>query len=185
MKKLYLAIALSVATLVVMLPPDGVAAAQTIVALPAHISAQAWTDLGNGPAEVLALEGSAQVETSQGSGVGSTSGASTTLTLTATPAVAPCVGCIITGAGITAGTTVAAFNGTTTITLSAAMTVASSTALSWGAACPTSGSPTNPVANLRSALGNAGNVPFYTDARLCAYGGMQGGTVTTFPVGAW
>jgi hypothetical protein len=68
-----------------------------------------------------------------GSGTGSTSGSSTALTLTGTPTIPPCVGCAINGSGIVGGTTVSAFNGTTGITLSSAMTVAGGTSLTWSA----------------------------------------------------
>ena len=99
----------------------GLVSAQTVTQQPSFVAPRAILDMGNGPLEVQALLGSGGFFTSQGSGLGSTSGSSTTLTLTATAAAnPPCVGCIISGTGITSGTTVAAFNGTTTITLSAA-----------------------------------------------------------------
>lgn len=112
--------------------------AQTPVVWPDVISPSAPYDFGNGPLKLRVISGTAYIFTSQGSGVGSTAGLSTALTLTATPATAlkPIVGAKISGTGIATGTTVAAYNGTTGITLSSAMDVAASTAISWGAACP-------------------------------------------------
>lgn len=164
--------------------------AQTVTQQPQFVAPRAVLDLGNGPVELRLLTGSAGIFTAQGSGVGSTSGSSTTLTLTATPSTAPCVGCQISGAGITSGTTVAAFNGTTTVTLSAAMTVASSTALAWGAACPVStmAAPVQPPASATMALVQASvgaDIPFYTQARVCAYGATgPGAQFVSFAIGA-
>lgn len=156
--------------------------AQVVTRLPVFIVNTATiTDLGNGPLELRTLQGTAQVFTSSGSGVGSTSGSSTSLTLTTTPTTAPCVGCIISGTGITSGTTVASYNGTTGIGLSAAMTVAASTALAWGAACPTT--VTAPAISLQT--GSSNDLPLYTQARICA--GAQfapGATVLPFAIGA-
>lgn len=159
------------------------ARAQTVVQVPVNISTATVADLGNGPTEIRMLQGQMGVFTSQGSGVGSTSGSSTTLTLTATAAAnPPCVGCIISGTGITSGTTIAAFNGTTGITLSAAMTVAASTALAWGKACP-GAPPSVPLALIQAAVGS--DLPMYTQARVCAYGGNgPGGLYTTYAIGA-
>lgn len=171
------------------------ASAQTVVSQPVFIQSRQWVDLGNGPLDIQPIEGGGILYSSLGSGVGSTSGSSTTLTLTGTPAIAPCVGCIISGAGITSGTTVAAFNGTTTITLSAAMTVAASTPLAWGAACPAAtavnvpGVQPNTVASLSPPLtsraGQNVTLPLYTQARICAYGALQNGwTFVYFAIGA-
>lgn len=159
------------------------ALAQTVVQVPTVVAARTVVDLGNGPTEIRTLQGNMGLFTSQGSGVGSTSGSSTTLTLTATAAAdPPCVGCIISGTGITSGTTVSAFNGTTGITLSAAMTVASSTALAWGQACPAA-PPTAPLALVQAAVGS--DFPMYTQARVCAYGGNgPGALLTQFAIGA-
>jgi len=155
--------------------------AQTVVAVPTNINARTVVDLGNGPTEIRTLGGNFGLFTSQGSGVGSTSGSSTTLTLTATPTTVPCVGCVISGTGITSGTTVGAYSGVT-ITLSAAMTVASSTAVSWGAACPAA-PPTAGIALVQAAVG--ADIPFYTQARVCAYGGNgPGATILQFAIGA-
>jgi hypothetical protein len=178
MKKFLLAAALFAASLL----PEG-ALAQTVTQQPTPIiNNGSYTDFGNGPLELKLMQGQAQLLTSLGSGTGSTSGSSTTLTLTATPTTAPCVGCEISGAGITSGTTVAAFNGTTTITLSAAMTVAASTPLSWGAACPASPFGTGTTL-IQAAVG--GDFPFYTQARVCGYSANgAGGAALTFPIGA-
>lgn len=70
------------------------------------------------------------------SGVATSS--STTLTITATAAIS--VGMFVYGNGITSGTTVATFNGTTSLTLSAAMSVPASTALTFVNAGLTGGS---------------------------------------------
>lgn len=159
------------------------ALAQTVVAVPTVVVPKTVVDLGNGPTEIRTLQGNMGLFTSQGAGVGSTSGSSTTLTLTATAAAdPPCVGCIISGTGITSGTTVAAFNGTTSITLSAAMTVASSTALAWGQACPAA-PPTAALALVQAAVGS--DFPMYTQARVCAYGGNgPGALLAQFAIGA-
>ncbi len=168
----------------------GIAFSQTAVKQPYVLTNNAWTDLGNGPLEILPIEGNGALYTRGSTGVGSTSGSSTTLTLTGTPTFPPCVGCVISGTGITAGTTVTVFNGTTTITLSAAMTVASSTALAWGVACPTSGSPplnaaTSSPINMRASASPT-RFPVYSSARLCGYGGAQGGaSLLAFPIGSW
>jgi hypothetical protein len=147
------------------------ASAQTAITLP--IAANAVADIGNGPIKVRMIAGNASIFTAQGSGVGSTSGSSTALTLTATPATPPTIGGLISGTGIVSGTTVTAYNGTTGITLSAAMTVASSTPLAWGAACPSSvGS-----APVIQASAQADYYIMYTQARVCAV--SPGGPVNT------
>lgn len=146
------------------------ALAQSAVTLP--IAANAVADIGNGPIKVRMIAGNASIFTSQGSGVGSTSGSSTALTLTGTPATAPIVGGLISGAGITSGTTIAAYNGTTGITLSAAMTVAGGTAVAWGAACPLT-----PPSNVIQASAMADYFIMYTQARVCAV--SPGGPVNT------
>lgn len=175
MKKLLLA----AAALLAMALPES-APAQVVVQQPAFVSPTVPVDFGNGPLEMKVVQGNAIVATVQGSGLGSTSGSSATLTLTATPATAPCVGCLISGLGITSGTTVAAFNGTTTITLSAAMTVAASTPLAWGGACPTTPGPSLPV-----QAGIGGDLPFYTQARICGWAQFApGAQVMVFPIGA-
>ncbi len=184
MKSIYRLVALAL----LMLP--GIALAQTAIKQPYAIGSNAWVDLGNGPTEVLPVEGNGNLYTSGSTGVGSTSGSSTALTLTATPTFPPCVGCVISGTGITAGTTVTATS-TTSVTLSAAMTVASSTALAWGVACPTSGAPpvnasiSAPI-NMRATAGVAATgYPIYSGARVCGFGGAQSGaTVLSFPIGA-
>jgi hypothetical protein len=177
MKKILLAVAALIAL-------QGAAFAQVVTQLPVYINNNVGQvyDFGNGPLEIRILQGSFQLATQQGSGVGSTSGSSTTLTLTATPATAPCVGCIISGTGITSGTTVSAFNGTTTITLSAAMTVAASTALAWGAACPTTPG-TTPLILAQAGVG--ADMPLFTQARICGWAQFGvGATVLPFAIGA-
>jgi hypothetical protein len=158
------------------------AKAQSVVAVPTNINAHTVADLGNGPTEIRMLQGNMGVFTFQGSGIGSTSGSSTTLTLTATPTTVPCVGCIISGAGITSGTTIASYGGGLTAVLSAAMTVASSTPVAWGAACP-SAPPSVALALIQAAVG--ADLPMYTQARVCAYGGNgPGGLFAQFAIGA-
>lgn len=155
--------------------------AQVVTQLPQFTAARTVVDLGNGPLEIRMLGGSMGIFTSQGSGVGSTSGSSTSLTLTATPTTLACVGCVISGTGITSGTTVTAASGTS-ITLSAAMTVAASTALAWGAACPAA-PPTSGLALVQAGVG--ADLPFYTQARVCSYGGTgPGGSYLPFAIGA-
>jgi hypothetical protein len=179
---------LLLAALLAMVLPEA-APAQVVTALPVYVDGTSSTgvlppyDFGNGPLEFKVLQGNGVLFTSSGSGTGSTSGSSTTLTLTATPTTPPCVGCIISGTGITSGTTVAAYSGTT-ITLSAAMTVAGGTTVSWGAACPTSGAGVKGVF-VQAGLGSQGDLPFYTQARICGYtGNSPGMAVLPFAIGA-
>lgn len=146
------------------------AAAQSTITLP--IAANAVADIGNGPIKVRMVAGNASIFTAQGSGIGSTSGSSTSLTLTATPTTPPIVGALISGTGIISGTTVTAFNGTTGITLSAPMTVAGGTTVSWGAAC----SSTIPSVYIPASV-QVGFYIFYTQARVCAV--SPGGPVNT------
>lgn len=162
------------------------APAQVVTTLPQYAPARVVTDLGNGPLEVRMLGGSMGIFTSQGSSAASTSGSSTTLTLASSPLTFPCTGCIISGTGITSGTTVTAFTSPTTVTLSAAMTVASNTIVSWGAQCPITVPPTIPTNPLALVQANVGaDLPFYTQARVCAYGGTgPGGTYLPFAIGA-
>lgn len=138
--------------------------AQTPTVWPNVISTSGPYDFGNGPLKLRVISGIAYIFTSQSSGLGSTAGLSVTLTLTATPATAnkPIVGAKITGTGITAGTTVAAYDGTTGITLSAAMNVAASTPLAWGAACPA----VQPATYSSVSAGAEYNT-WYTAARVC------------------
>ena len=158
------------------------ALAQTVVQVPQNVSAHVVADLSNGPTELRVLQGQLGVFTSQSTGTsGNATSSSTALTTTATPATPPCVGCVISGTGITSGTTVSATSGTS-ITLSAAMSVATATTLSWGAACP-GVPPSAPIALLQAAVG--GDLPVYTQARVCAYGGNgPGGLFTQFAIGA-
>lgn len=182
----------------------GPAFAQTAAKQPAFIQNSQWTDLGNGPLDVIPVEGYGALYTSGGgAGVTGTSAGTTALTLSGTPAVAPCVGCVITCAPtntaactIPAATTVTAFNGTTGVTTSAATTVTAAS-LAWGAACPaataanvpgvnpgafTAGALSPPL-NMR-ALGGVAAYPVYSAARLCLYGQQAGLTVIYFPIGA-
>jgi len=196
----------TVAALIIASLFGGDANAQSAAKQPFFAATNAWVDVGNGPTELLAIEGSAVGYTSGGgAGVTGTSAASTAMTLSGTPAVAPCVGCVITCAPsntavctIPAATTVTAYNGTTGVTTSVATTTTAAS-LNWGAACPATGTaPTPPSAtgntlspplNLRAAAGSTGSglaTPVYSTARVCVYGGQQqGGTFVNFPIGAW
>lgn len=157
------------------------AVAQTVTQQPSFVAPRTVFDAGNGPTEFRMLTGSMAVFTSQGSGLGSTSGSATPLTLAATPLTPPCVGCQISGTGITSGTTVVAYSGVS-ITLSASMNVASPTTLSWGAACPAA-PPTAAVALVQAAVG--ADLPFYTQSRVCTYGvSGPGGQFLQFAIGA-
>lgn len=179
LSKVSRAAALALALVFAMALPES-APAQVVTQLPLFVTAATALDLGSGPIELRIVQGSAMLNTSSGSGIGSTSGSSTTLTLTAVPTTNPCIGCTISGAGITSGTTVTAVNGAT-LTLSAAMTVAASTPLAWGAVCPiTSTGPTVPMqANVGADL------PFYTQAHVCAYAtNAPGAAILPFPIGA-
>ncbi len=159
------------------------AKAQTVTQLPQFVAPSSRIDLGNGPVEIRMLTGQMQLTTSQASGVGQTSGggSSTSVILTAVPSTPPLVGALISGTAITSGTTVSAYT-LTTITLSAAMSVATSTTLSWGAACPATATATS-VALVQAGVG--GDLPLYTQARICGYGGNgPGGQFLPFAIGA-
>lgn len=178
------------------------AEAQTAAKQPAFVQSQQWADLGNGPFDVIPVEGTGILFTSGGgAGVTGTSAGTTALTLSGTPAVAPCVGCVITCAPtntaactIPAATTVTAFNGTTGVTTSASTTVTAAS-LVWGAACPASTAANvpgaSPVGNTAlspplqlRASGGTGGYPIYSTARLCLYGQQAGLTMIYFPIGA-
>jgi hypothetical protein len=184
----------------------GGAFAQTSDKQPRFIQNQQWVDLGNGPTEILPIEGTGTIYASGGGGVGTSAG-TTALTLATTPATgtAPCVGCVITCAAsntvspctIPAATTVTAFNGTTGVTTSVATTTTAAN-LVWGSACPAATAANVPgvapgtVPALGPPLGiravTAGDnpaLPMFTTARLCTHGGFQNGlTFTNFPIGA-
>lgn len=174
----------AVAALALMLPAPTLYA-QTVLQQPQFVPARTVLDVGNGPTEFKIISGSMGIFTSQSSGVGGTAGgaASATLTLTTTPLTLPCVGCIISGTGITSGTTVSAIvTGSTQLTLSANATIATGTTVSWGAACPAA-PPTAGVALIQAGVG--GDFPMYTQARVCTYGGTgPGGQFLTFAIGA-
>jgi len=175
--------------------------AQVVTKQPTFAATNSWVDLANGPTEILPFEGNGVVYTaSGGAGVTGTSAGTTALTLSGTPGVAPCIGCLITCAptntaacSIPANTTVTAYNGTTGVTTSANTTVTAAS-LTWGAACPTSGAPlppssTNaigaPIMVRTSATSPTTGIPMYTQARICVYGGQQAGlTLVNFPIGA-
>lgn len=181
------ALAVAVA-LLALLPSEG-ALAQVVTQQPQFAAPRAVLDLGNGPTEIKALSGSGAVFTASGSGLGS--GTTTSITLTATPtANPPCVGCQITGAGITGTTLITAYNGTTGITVNTSQTISASTPLAWGAACPAvsaaSGVPPQgyPSYLIGTSTG-VGDLPLYTAARICIAGltgpGLQ---FVNFAIGA-
>jgi hypothetical protein len=174
---------------------------------PAFVPTQQWQDLGNGPLDIQGVEGNGSVYASGGTGAVSstaTGAYSTTVVLGAVPTVQPCVGCIITGVtnlGLTGWSatpiTITAFNGITSITVSTALAVTNNTTLAWGAACPAvtaanvpgvapgTITPLQLSAPLQVRGGVAGTFPLWTQSRLCAYGGQQGGfTFLYFPIGA-
>ena len=130
-------------------------------------------DLGNGLIKVRMIAGNASIFTSQGSGVGRHIGLVYDFDVDGNASDgAAFVGGLISGAGITSGTTVAAYDGVTSVTLSAAMTVAGGTTVSWGAACPST-----PPSNVIQASPMAGYYVMYTQARVCAV--SPGGPVNT------
>lgn len=156
--------------------------AQVVTTLPVYINNNAGQvyDFGNGPLELRVVGGAAQIFTSQGAGIGS--GSTTSITLTATPAIPPCVGCAISGGTLVASSIVTAYNGTTGITTNTSQTVAASTPLAWGAACPTA-SAGYPVMNVQAAVG--GDLPLFTLARICGSAvNSVGATVLPFAIGA-
>ena len=196
--------AFALAALAIMLATP--ALAQTAAKQPTFIQSQQWADLGNGPTEVIPVEGVGALYTSGGgAGVTGTSAGTTALTLSGTPAVPPCIGCVITASPtntaactIPANTTVTAYNGTTGVTTSAS-TTCTAASLTWGAACPAATAPNVPGTapgaflagalsapiNLRVTTGNISGYPVYSAARLCLYGSQQGGlTLIQFPIGA-
>lgn len=175
---MFRAVALALATLLATALPEA-ALSQTVVQLP-RVVGSSVLDLGNGPLELKVVQGNAIIGTSQSGGTsGNAISSSTALTVTTTPTSPPCVGCVIYGTGITAGTTVTATSGTS-ITLSAAMTVSTSTTLTWGAACPSSLSSGT---FMQASVG--GDWPLYTYARICAQSpNGPGAMVLPFAIGA-
>lgn len=196
MKKILLAVALALGAF---LPSH--ADAQTVVRQPFFAATNSWVDVGNGPTELLAVEGSAVGYTALNSAIGSVA-AGTAVTLTTTPSPAPCVGCFVScpspvACTIPAATTVVSFTPPFALVISASSTITAAT-INFGVACPTSGIPPAPNAagsplgaplNLRAAVGSTGAglaTPVYSTARICVYGGQQqGGTLVNFPIGAW
>lgn len=184
--------AIAAAALAMLWTPE-VGRAQLATQSPTFISPNTppgTTDLGNGPGEVRILQGSANIFTSQGSGIGSTSGTSTTITLTAIPAVPPCVGCLISPSATPLTTTitiplntfVTAYNGATVINTSASVTIGAGAPLAWGAACP---STPKPGILLQVGQPPQVDIPFYTLARLCGNAQFApGGLITVFPIAA-
>lgn len=162
----------------------GKADAQSVLSLPVYLNNNVGQvyDFGNGPLEFKVVQGSAQLWTMSGSGTIQTLSASTSITLNASAAAAPpCVGCAISGPGLTTQL-VTAFNGTTGITISAVATSASGNTLSWGVACPASVGA-NATLQVGATAGN--DLPFFTTARLCGASQFSaGGVVLPFTIGA-
>jgi hypothetical protein len=153
--------------------------AQNAITLP--IAAAAVADIGNGPIKVRVTQGNASIFTSQGSATALTLNGGTGLVLGAKPATAPIVGGLISGTGITSGTTVTAYDGVTSLTLSLAATIPGGTTVSWGAACPASaaGIPAQFIPG--SIL--ADYYLLYTQARICAISpGGPANTLLILPV---
>jgi hypothetical protein len=120
-------------TIAALLPEASLA--QVVTQQPQFAAPRAVLDLGNGPTEIMPLLGNGFVFTSSGSGLGS--GTTTAITLTATPTVnPPCVGCQITGSGITGTTLITAYNGTTGITVNTSQTISASTPACVGRGVP-------------------------------------------------
>lgn len=159
--------------------------AQVVTQLPIYADNTAGVvkDLGNGPIELKILQGSAQIFTMTSSGIGS--GSTTSITLTASAAAnPPCIGCAISGGTLGPTSIVTAFNGTTGITTNTSQTVAASTPLTWGLACP-SPFTTAPGGSIVVQAGVGGDLPLYTLARVCAAGQFAAGaTLLSFPIGA-
>lgn len=175
--------ALPILLLAALLP--GVAIAQSVTPFPFVVKSRGNVDLGNGPLKIRMVGGQTSLYTSQGSGTG-TASASTALTLTATPATPPCIGCVITcnavsaSCSIPAGTTVAAYNGSTGITLSASSTI-TAVQVNWGAACPTTMTNAPGQVQVQAGAGNPDTI-IYTAARVCASGHLgTDGIVSVFP----
>lgn len=168
--------------------------AQTVVAQPNFAAPRTVVDLGNGPTEIIPIAGNGILFTQFGTAVG-TAPTSTALTLTTSQAAnPPCIGCFVTcpspvNCTIPASTTVAAFNGTTGITLSASATITAAS-VNFGQLCPvsTQANPAQPAAfgmtPVQAGVNSAG-IPMYTQGRVCAYGGAGPGLqFANFPIGA-
>lgn len=188
MKKVLLALA----TLFAVLAP-GLASAQTVTQMPAFVAPRAVLDLGNGPLEIMPLTGSAGIFTSSSTSV-STAGTSGSpnLTVALNLSPAPLVGGAVSGTGVAAGSTVVSYTaGTGVIVLSANLAANASGTYAFGTACPvsTQAAPVQPPVAMAFVQAGTSDVlqgiPFYTTARLCAYGatgpGMQ---FVSFPQGA-
>jgi hypothetical protein len=62
------------------------------------------------------------------------------------------------------------------------MLVVAGTAVAWGVACPAA-PPTVGIQLVQAAVGS--DIPMYTQARVCAYGGNgPGATILQFAIGA-
>lgn len=187
------AAALAVAIALAALLP-GKADAQTVVAQPNFAAPRSVVDLGNGPMDIVAVLGSGAIFTQFGTAVGTAPG-TTALTLTTSQAAnPPCIGCFVTcpspvNCTIPASTTVAAFNGTTLITLSAAATITAAS-VNFGQLCPVSTQAVPAAVNQFGMTFVAPNpyfagIPMYTQGRVCAYGGIGPGlSFVNFPIGA-
>ncbi len=178
MKRILLVLA---ALLAVVLPEA--ALAQLVTQSPTFISPNVANDLGNGPLELRIAQGNALVGTSQGSSTATagTSG-SPNLTVALNLATPPCVGCLVSGTGVTSGTSVVSYTpGTGVIVLSANLTANASGVYSFGAACPA----TQVIPVLPVQAGVTPDTPFYTQARICGYAQYApGAQVLVFPIGA-
>lgn len=156
------------------------ASAQVVVQQPAFISPTVPVDFGNGPMELKVAQGNAFIATSQSSGTATAGGSTTTVVLTAVPGTPPCVGCLISATGLNAGTTVSSISSATITYAPASAAAVTSGTVSWGAACPATPGATLPVqANV------GGDIPLYTQSRVCGYAQFApGAQVLVFPIGA-
>lgn len=167
--------------------------AQTVTAQPNFVAPRAVLDLGNGPTEIVAINGSGALFTSFNTATASVT--TTALTFAASQAAnPPCVGCFITcpspvNCTIPANTTIVSFNGTTGAVLSASSTVTAAS-VSYGQLCPISTQaapvqPTQPMAFIQPGQPPASGLPMYTQGRVCAYGGAGPGLqFVNFAIGA-
>lgn len=159
-------------------------AAQSVTPQPAYIASDGANDFGNGPVEMKVLQGNAAIAAATSSGTVASSTA-TLLTMSATPTLPPCVGCVIQGA--TAATTSVVTSSGNTITLAATIgaVTGGSTTIAWGIPCTTSPPAGVRVAPVSSGQPGGTDLPFYSYGRICGYGANgPGAMVLTFPIGA-
>jgi hypothetical protein len=160
------------------------AGAQTIVIpQPAYIENGAANDFGNGPIEMKVLQGQASAAAATSSGVVASETA-TVLTMSATPTLPPCVGCVIQAAGATTSVVTSSGN-TITITATIGALVNGTTVVAWGIPCTASPPAGVRVAPLVPGQPGGTDLPFNSSGRICGYApNSPGALVLTFPIGA-